>query len=292
MENASFISGNLAYLSYGFDWDAHYRLVLNESENSADFISEANVINQSRMNFNNLSLQLVEGNLRRPSAKSGLQPQRYRSGRATALDIAPELPSEETLGDFHIFRPLKEKTDFIRGEKITVRLYETRSVSFEKMYVFENSERSKREEPLNVEISFANSENNNLNIPLPQGKVNLYYENGASLEFAGEDYLRQIPKGETATVKAGRAFDVIGKRTVLNYNRQQKSEEASIEIVIKNKRETDIDVRIVEHIRGDWVVKEASENFTKKDASTIHFPITVKSGSSNTLSYTYRKEWN
>ena len=127
---------------------------------------------------------------------------------------------------------------------------------------------------------------------MPQGKVNLYYENGASLEFAGEDYLRQIPKGETATVKAGRAFDVIGKRTVLNYNRQQKSEEASIEIVIKNKRETDIDVRIVEHIRGDWVVKEASENFTKKDASTIHFPITVKSGSSNTLSYTYRKEWN
>ncbi len=288
--NAVSTSGNLAYLSYGFDWDAHYRLVLNDSENSADFISEANVRNQSRMDFSNLSLQLVEGNLGRPSAKNRTQPQRFQSGRA-AFDAAPELPFEETLGDFHIFRPMKVKTDFIRGEKITVRLYKPRSVSFEKIYVFENTERSKREEPLMVEISFDNTEENNLNIPLPQGKVNLYYENGTSLEFAGEDYLRQIPKGETALVSAGRAFDVIGKRTVLNYNRQQKSEEASIEIVIKNIRETDIDVRVVEHIRGDWVVKDASENFTKKDASTIHFPLTVKSGSSKTLSYTYRKEW-
>jgi hypothetical protein len=281
----------LAYLSYGFDWDAHYRFVLNDDEKTAEFISEANVMNKSRMDFSNLSLQLVEGNLGRPSATSRMRPQRFQSGRAAAFDAGQDLPSEETLGDFHIFRPMKAKTDFIRGEKITVRLYETRSVSFEKMYVFENSERSKREEPLTVEISFANTEENNLNIPLPQGKVNLYYENGTSLEFAGEDYLKQIPKGETATVKAGRAFDVIGKRTVLNYNRQQKSEEASIEIVIKNIRETDIDVRIVEHIRGDWVVKDASENFIKKDASTIHFPITVKSGSSKTLSYTYRKEW-
>lgn len=291
MGNASFTSGNLAYLSYGFDWDAHYRLVLNDNKHSAEFISEANVTNQSRMDFINATLQLVEGNLGRPSSGSGMRPQRTHSGRAAAFEAAPDLPSEETLGDFHIFRPMKERSDFIRGEKITVRLYEPRSVAFEKTYVFENSERSKKEEPLKVEIAFDNTEDNNLNIPLPQGKVNLYYENGTSLEFAGEDFLRQIPKGETALVKAGRAFDVIGKRTVLNFDRQQKSEEASIEIIIKNTRENDIDVRVVEHIRGDWVVKDASDNFTKKDASTIHFPLNIKAGTKKTLTYTYRKEW-
>ena len=36
----------------------------------------------------------------------------------------------------------------------------------------------------------------------------------------------QIPRNETAIVSSGKAFDVTGKRKVLNYDRQRKSEEA------------------------------------------------------------------
>ena len=43
----------------------------------------------------------------------------------------------------------------------------------------------------------------------------------------------QIPKGESCKIQAGYAFDIIGKRKVLNYDTQRRSEEAVIEIVIK-----------------------------------------------------------
>ena len=52
----------MIYLSKGFDWDAIYRLILNESGNSAEFIAEAYVKNNSNLDFTNLTLQLVEGN--------------------------------------------------------------------------------------------------------------------------------------------------------------------------------------------------------------------------------------
>ena len=85
---------------------------------------------------------------------------------------------------------------------------------------------------------------------------------------------------------------MVGKRTVLNYDRQQKSEEGSISIEVTNTLNTKIKVRLVEHIFGDWVVRDASANYRKKDASTIHFPLTIPANGSQTVTYTYRKEWN
>ena len=49
---------------------------------------------------------------------------------------------------------------------------------------------------------------------------------------------------------------------------------------------------MIEHIYGDWVVRDASANYVKKDASTIHFPLTIPANGSQTVTYTYRKEWN
>ena len=46
--------------------------------------------------------------------------------------------------------------------------------------------------------------------------------------------MSQVTKGEEATITSGRAFDVIGKRSIINFDRQQKSEEASIMIEINN----------------------------------------------------------
>ena len=40
---------------------------------------------------------------------------------------------------------------------------------------------------------------------------------GGPWSFTGEDQVKQTPKGETVTITAGRSFDVIGKRKVLNF---------------------------------------------------------------------------
>jgi len=90
--------------------------------------------------------------------------------------------------------------------------------------------------------------------------------------------------------------DLINGYEYKSYDSRMKSrasfgEEASIEIIVKNIRDEAVNVRLVEQIHGDWVIRDASEDYIKKDASTIHFPISLKASDSKTVTYTYRKEW-
>ena len=77
----------------------------------------------------------------------------------------------------------------------------------------------------------------------------------------------------------------------MNYDRQRKSEEASIEIEILNKKDQSAQVKIIEHISGDWVIKDSNKQWIKEDASTLYFPLTIPSGGSDIVLYTYKKEW-
>ena len=282
------VRGNLIYLSRGFDWDAIYRLILDESGSGAEFIADAYVKNNSNLDFTDLSLLLVEGKLKQ-NGSIALPPVMQRAMASPQDDMGPK---EEQLGDYHIYH-LGGKMGLKGEESIITRLYAPKKVSFRKTYLFENDERSKREEPLAIEYQIANTESNNLGVPLPQGKIQLYQTGaGSAVEFVGEDKIRQVPKGATATIISGRAFDVVGKRTVLNYDRQRKSEEGNIRIEVTNTLNNEIKVRLIEHIFGDWVVRDASANYRKEDASTIHFPLTIPANGLQIVTYTYRKEWN
>ena len=143
-----------------------------------------------------------------------------------------------------------------------------------------------------MELEIANTKKNNLSIPLPAGKVEIYLETSeGNIEFIGEDNIRQIPKGEKAKLIAGKAFDIIGKRKIVNYDRQRKSEEASIEVEILNKKDQSAQVKIIEHISGDWVIKDSNKQWIKEDAATIYFSLTIPPGESDIILYTYKKEW-
>ena len=292
LKKQSYVYGELIYLSSGFDWNAVYRLVLNEESTQAMLIPEAVIYNRSDMDFTELTLQLVEGDLHRSNRKKyGTRTHRLSSAKSTSYDNAPVVADQQALGDYHIYN-LSGVFDFTGKNSITVQLYNPRSVKFEKTYIFENREKSQREEPLIVELKIMNSDENNLGIPLPAGKVEMYMTSSKGLlEFSGEDNLVQTPKDGTVLLTAGRAFNVTGKRTVLNYDRQKKSEEASIQIQINNTDEKEISVRAIEHISGDWVIRDATSMYTKKDATTIYFPMKIKPNEQKSITYTYRKEW-
>ncbi len=278
------IAGNLTYLTSGFDWNANYRFIVEPNGDEAQFISEASVVNNSNINFENITLSLVEGQL-------NMDTQQNSQMRFFENKSSKPTTKISQLGDYHIYS-INSDISLISKETIITRLYPSRKVSFNKTYLFENDERGQKEEPLSVEYAIPNTAQNNLGLPMPQGKIQLYQllSNG-NIEFIGQDKIMQIPKNETATVSSGKAFDVIGERKVLNYDRQRKSEEASISVKISNTLNKSIDVRLIEHIYGDWVVRNASSNYRKVDASTIHFSLSISPESSRTITYTYRKEW-
>ena len=284
------IKGELVYRTKNFSWNTVYRLkVLNEEK--GELIAEAVISNTSDMSFDNSSLKLVEGNLNRYNEKRPRPERLNRPMTMAAQNDASSMMDKNELGDYHIYT-LNEKHDLGAKENITVRMYGPLDIGYSKKYVFENSERRQKEEPLEVQLTMNNTESNGLGISLPGGKVEMYASNKASgLEYIGADNMGQVPKGQSTTLTSGRAFDVIGNRKVLNYDRQRKSEEAVIEIKVTNARNEDIDVLLIEHINGDWIIKDESLNYQKKDASTVHFPLSLNAGETKNVYYTYRKEW-
>jgi len=288
-KSAKNIEGELVYKSSNFSWATVYRLIM-KNEEKGELIAEAVISNNSDMGFESSNIQLVEGNLNKLRSKRNPPERAGRSFSALQLDATKLMDSDE-LGDYHIYS-LNDTHDLGAKENITVRMYGPLDVGYSKKYVFENTERRQKEEPLEVQLTMENIESNGLGISLPAGKVEMYSSKpGTGLEYIGADNMGQVPKGQFTTLTSGRAFDVLGNRKVLNYDRQRKSEEAVIEIRVTNGRSEEVDVLLIEHINGDWVIKDESLNYQKKDASTIQFPLSLNAGETRSIYYTYRKEW-
>ena len=288
-KSAKNIEGELVYKSNNFSWATVYRLIM-KNEEKGELIAEAVISNTSDMGFESSKIQLVEGNLNKLRSKRNLSERAGRSFSTLQLDATKLMDSNE-LGDYHIYS-LNDTHDLGAKENITVRMYGPLDVGYSKKYVFENTERRQKEEPLEVQLTMENIESNGLGISLPAGKVEMYSSKpGTGLEYIGADNMGQVPKGQFTTLTSGRAFDVLGNRKVLNYDRQRKSEEAVIEIRVTNGRSEEVDVLLIEHINGDWVIKDESLNYQKKDASTIQFPLSLNAGETRSIYYTYRKEW-
>ena len=288
-KSAKNIEGELVYKSNNFSWATVYRLIM-KNEEKGELIAEAVISNTSDMGFESSKIQLVEGNLNKLRSKRNLSERAGRSFSTLQLDATKLMDSNE-LGDYHIYS-LNDTHDLGAKENITVRMYGPLDVGYSKKYVFENTERRQKEEPLEVQLTMENIESNGLGISLPAGKVEMYSSKpGTGLEYIGADNMGQVPKGQFTTLTSGRAFDVLGNRKVLNYDRQRKTEEAVIEIRVTNGRSEEVDVLLIEHINGDWVIKDESLNYQKKDASTIQFPLSLNAGETRSIYYTYRKEW-
>ena len=278
------VFAELTYLTSGLSWKAIYKLELNTNDCSAILNIDAEVINHSNINLLGININVVEGELNQVNTN------RPSSMQMQARRLADDSVNNK-LGDFYIFK-LGNNLNLKSLESVQFPLIPKRSISYEKIYVFSNVERDQKDEPLDIEISFENSEENNLNLPLPSGIAYLYDRSvDNKLNFLAKNNISQLYKGGSASFSAGKAFDIVGKRRILNYDRQSNVEESTISLQVINSSEKPIKVKVIEKIIGDWVVKQSSSMYIKDDASTIYFPLEIGSNSSQTVTYTYKKEW-
>ena len=277
------VSAELTYISSGFSWKPIYTLTINGDDSTASLMVNAEVTNNSNVSLFAANLKVVEGNvpLNSSSIKSSYQMMESRS----AMD------TRNLLGDFYIF-DIGSNLKLDSMQSIQLPLMESRQITYDKKYIFENSERDQGDEPLSIEVSFENSASNNLELPLPSGVLFLYEKDDAnSMNFIGRNSLTQLYKGGVAILDGGKAFNIIGKRRILNFDRQSNSEESTISLQILNTSDKSIKVKAVEKIFGDWVIKESSSMYIKEDASTIYFPLEIEPGQTELITYTYKKEW-
>ena len=279
------VKGSLVYKLGNVSWDAIYRLTTN-GQTEGELVVEGVIFNNSSKDYFNADINLVEGIINKSKPK---QTNNYSEMAMSRSVVQKNTPAE--LGDYYIYSTGSIQ-NFTSRENITVGIYGPLNVNYEKVYVFENFERQKKDEPLRIEYTLSNTEKDGLGIVLPAGKVDIYTNsNKGGFEFIGSDNIGQVPKGESSKIQAGYAFDITGKRKVINYDRQRKSEEAVIEVALNNSKSETASVKVVEHINGDWVIRDPSHDYIKEDASTIHFLIDVEPGKKEFITYTYRKEW-
>ena len=94
-------------------------------------------------------------------------------------------------------------------------------------------------------------------------------------------------------IAAGDAFGLVGewRETDRKSSQVQGRFESAVEIKPRNRKSEPIEVKSVEHLYGpNWQVLEKSDEFTKKDASTIEFLIALKPDEERVVTYRVRYE--
>ena len=120
--------------------------------------------------------------------------------------------------------------------------------------------------------------------------MRLYNEDDdGSLQFIGEDRIAHTPRDEEVRLKIGEAFDVVAERIQTDYRRiTTRLHESEWEITLRNHKEKDVNIGIVEPLYGSWKVISNTHPYKKIDAFTIKFDVKVPKGEQVKVKYRLR----
>lgn len=301
----------LAYVTAGFTWEADYNLVAPEKGNTVDVVGWVTVKNESGKTFKEARVKLMAGDVNK------IQPQQAKAmGYALrapmpAMEMAAPV-TEKAFDEFHLYS-LANKTTLRDRESKQVEFVRAVGVKMERIYVYDGAQLggwrvgmiygenpgygTESNKKVSVYREFKNSQENNLGIPLPKGRVRFYTQDSAdqSLQFVGENTLDHTPKDETVRLYTGDSFDLVGERKRIDFKVNQSNHWASeaFEIKVRNHKKEAVEIRVVEHLFrwANWEIKEKTQSFEKKDAQTIEFRVQLKADEEKTLTYTVNYTW-
>jgi len=282
------------YLTGGISWKADYVLTVDQKDTQMDIEGWVTLANESGATYREALLKLVAGevNIVQPEVRRRAM---AKVAYARAAMDAPDM-AEETFAEWHLYT-LPRRTTIKQNQSKQVSLLSATGVALRKVYEYRGnvSYYSQRIPPVEHEkvgvfMLFDNREENRLGMPLPAGIMRVYKEDSEGmLQFAGEDRVKHTPKDEEVRLHLGNAFDVVGERTQTDYAaRTQRVHESAFEIEIRNHKEEDIVVDVVEPMPGGWEILEASQEHEKKDAHTAIFHLPVVADGEGKVTYRVR----
>ncbi len=281
----------VSYLTDNINWKADYVVVLNRDDTSADFSGWVTVDNKSGATFKNARLKLIAGDVNRVQEK--FHKGRMYARQEMAVADVPQF-EEKAFFEYHIY-DLQRKTTLKDKQTKQIRLLEAAGATVRKELIVDGADgyfsRSyagqSLKQTVKVYVKFRNSKENSLGIPLPAGIMRLYKQDGdGSLQFVGEDKIDHTPKEEEVKLAIGEAFDVVAERIQTDYaQRTSRLHESEWEVTVRNHKEEDITIGIIERLHGNWKVMSKSHPYKKIDAFTIRFDVDVPEGEEVKVKY-------
>ncbi|UCD34950.1 MAG: DUF4139 domain-containing protein, partial [Nitrospiraceae bacterium] len=283
-----------AYLTDGISWRADYIVTLSKDDDRADMAGWVTIDNQSGAAYRDAKLKLVAGDVHRVQEGRG---RRDDVMYVPAARAAEEQFAEEQFFEYHIYT-LQRPSTIRNNQTKQISLLSSEGIPVKKELVFQGARHfflsrfSDRfpDQNAGVYVEIENRIENNLGMPIPKGIVRVYkHDREGSLQFVGEDSVGHTPKDETIRVRLGEAFDVKGSRVQTGWSKLARDTyEAEFEISLRNHKEEDVEVRVIEPVPGDWTVISSSHEYKKADAFTAEFPVTVPEGGEVKIKYKVR----
>ncbi len=303
-EEAGAHDTEVTYLTEGLNWQADYIVVLSDGDASLNLTGWVTVDNRSGTTYEEAKLKLVAGDIHR--AKEVY----YVLERDVEYEAAPTpapAVEERAFFEYHLYevqRPVTVKDNQTKQ----VEFSSATDVPVEKFFVYSGSPAAfygyvvddpgygtVTDKKVSIMLKFVNGKEEGLGIALPRGKIRVYKKDidGSEL-LIGEDSIDHTPKDETIQLALGNAFDVVGERVQDNFERLGRdSVEETFTITLRNHKDTDIEVRVVEKLYrwSEWEIVSETVEHTKIDAQTIEWRLQVPADDEASVTYTVRYSW-
>jgi hypothetical protein len=287
----------VTYLTGGIDWRADYVIALSRDDTTMDLTGWVTLNNQSGATYTNAQLKVVAGEVNIAPTE---MPQKMMRGRGVMeAAIAPAPMQEEAFAEYHLYT-LPRRTTIKENQSKQVNLLSASGIRAKKVYELRGDEQVHfrpvppvKDQKVTVFLVFDNKKDNQLGIPVPAGVMRIYQEDSEGMrQFAGEDRVKHTPKDETIRIRMGQAFDIVGERVQTDYQRVADNvHESAFEIKVRNHKQNDITVDIVEPLMGDWEILKKSHDFVKKDAQTAVFSVAVPKDGETVVTYRVRVKY-
>jgi hypothetical protein len=275
---------------------------LGPQEKTLDLAGWVTLTNQSGAAYPAATLQLVAGDVHR------IEP------RARMLAAAPMMNKtmaeasqmkEEGLFEYHLYT-LDRPTTLKENQTKQVALLTAHNVPIRKEFVLQGDTYYYRDRygdlgdklKVGVFVTFDNAAEAGLGLPLPKGVVRVYQRDGAGRpQFVGEDAIDHTPRNEKLRLRLGDAFDVTARRRQTDFKslgaqgQYRFTMETAFQIDLKNAKPEPVTVAVLEPLQGDWEITQNSLPFTKENAGTARFMVTVPAQGAAVLTYRARLRW-
>ncbi|MBW2467216.1 MAG: DUF4139 domain-containing protein [Deltaproteobacteria bacterium] len=287
----------LSYLTGGLSWQADYVAELNSDETRLNLLGWVTLTNTSGTSYNNARLQLVAGDVHQ--VKPVFDKRMRRDMVEMVYEAKAPRMSEEALFEYHLYT-LDRPTNILENQTKQVALLQAKNITSSKEYLLRGQDYYYRNRSgdlgskikVAVYLSFENKKSVNLGIPLPKGIVRVYKQDSSgSVQFVGEDSIDHTPENETVRLKLGNAFDITADRKqtdfkkLSGFGRYNYVYESSYRIELKNGKDEDVVVRVVEPMPGEWDILSENLSHKKISSSEAEWQVPVPAKGSAELVY-------
>ena len=286
-----------SYLTSGITWKADYVVVLNAKDDGGDLSGWVTIDNKSGATYTDAGLKLVAGDVHRIRPRPEMRAMLESAAKAVP---APQQFQEESFFEYHLYS-LDRRTTIKQNQTKQISLLDAANIPIRKelrfyggsQYFRGPSPQPMANQQVSVYLEIENTEQNHLGMPLPQGTVRVYKASSDdSLQFIGEDAIDHTPKDEKVRIKMGEAFDVVAERTQKDWKKvAQGVYETEWDIQIRNHKNEDVQVTIVEPVPGDWEMIKSSHPYEKTEAHTLQFKVGVPKDGKTSVTYRVRMRW-